>query len=350
MLTALEIITRAVEMGASDVHLTVFRPPVYRINGRLVSLPGEEVLKPEDTRRLAEEIIPNEEVRINFKQNGQVDFSNSFPGIGRFRVNLYVQRGSIAAAIRIIPMNVPNIDNLGLPSVVREFAMKDTGLVLVTGVTGSGKSTTLAAMIDLMNRTRSLHILTLEDPIEYLHRHGQCMINQREIGMDTRSFPQALRAALRQDPDVIMVGEMRDLETISTAITAAETGHLVLASLHSGSATQTIARIIDVFPPEQQTQIRVQLANSLQGIISQQLIPRADGRGRVVACEILVATPAIRNLIRENKIHQIYSVLQTGAAYGMITMEKSLRNLYEKGLIGLDEFNKRMDSKDNQLF
>lgn len=349
MLTALEIITRAVEMGASDVHLTVIRPPVYRINGRLVSLPGEEILKPEDTRRLAEEIIPNEEVRIVLKEKGQVDFSNAFPGIGRFRVNLYVQRGSVAAAIRIIPMNVPNIDELGLSPVVKEFAMKDTGLVLVTGVTGSGKSTTLAAMIDLMNRTRNLHILTLEDPIEYLHRHGQCMINQREIGMDTNSFPQALRAALRQDPDVIMVGEMRDLETISTAITAAETGHLVLASLHSGSATQTIARIIDVFPPEQQMQIRIQLANSLQGIITQQLIPRVDGKGRVVACEILVSTPAVRNLIRENKIHQIYSVLQTGAGYGMITMEKSLRNLYEKGFIGLDEFNKRMVNKDNQI-
>lgn len=349
MLTALEIITRAVEMGASDVHLTVFRPPVYRINGKLVSLPGEEVLKPEDTSRLAEEIIPNEEVRMNFRQNGQVDFSNSFPGIGRFRVNLYVQRGSIAAAIRIIPVSVPHIDNLGLPPAVRDFAMKDTGLVLVTGITGSGKSTTLAAMLDLMNRTRNLHILTLEDPIEYLHRHGQCMINQREIGMDTRSFAQALRAALRQDPDVIMVGEMRDLETIATAITAAETGHLVLASLHSGSATQTIARIIDVFPPEQQTQIRVQLANSLQGIVTQQLIPRADGKGRVVACEVLVATPAIRNLIRENKIHQIYSALQTGAAYGMITMEKSLRSLYEKGIISPDEFNKRMANKDNQI-
>lgn len=349
MLKALEIIIRAVEMGASDVHLTVFRPPVYRVNGRLISLPGEEILKPEDTQRLAEEIIPNEEVRMLFKQNGQVDFSNAFPGIGRFRVNLYVQRGSAAAAIRIIPINVPNIDELGLPPVVKEFAMKDTGLVLVTGVTGSGKSTTLAAMIDLMNRTRSLHILTLEDPIEYLHRHGGCMINQREIGMDARSFPQALRAALRQDPDVIMVGEMRDLETISTAITAAETGHLVLASLHSGSATQTIARIIDVFPPEQQNQIRIQLANSLQGVISQQLVPRADNKGRVVACEILVTTPAVRNLIRENKVHQIYSVLQTGAAYGMITMEKSLRNLYEKGLISLDEFNKRMANKDNQL-
>ncbi|SHG66381.1 twitching motility protein PilT [Thermosyntropha lipolytica DSM 11003] len=349
MLTAREIITRAVEIGASDVHLTVFRPPVYRINGKLTSLPGEELLKPEDTQRMAEEIIPNEEVRFLFKQNGQVDFSNAFPGIGRFRVNLYVQRGSIAAAIRIIPMQVPHIDDLGLPPVVKEFAMKDTGLVLVTGVTGSGKSTTLAAMIDLMNRTRSLHILTLEDPIEYLHRHGGCMINQREIGMDARSFPQALRAALRQDPDVIMVGEMRDLETISTAITAAETGHLVLASLHSGSATQTIARIIDVFPPEQQTQIRIQLANSLQGVISQQLIPRSDYKGRVVACEILVATPAVRNLIRENKVHQIYSVLQTGAAYGMITMEKSLRNLYEKGIISLDEFNKRMAGKDNQL-
>ncbi|MBO8159241.1 type IV pilus twitching motility protein PilT [Thermosyntropha sp.] len=350
VLSALEIITRAVEIGASDVHLTVFRPPVYRVNGRLVSFDSDQVLTQDDTVRLAREIIPNEEVERNLKEKGQVDFSNAFPGIGRFRVNLYVQRGSMAAAIRIIPINVPNIDDLGLPPTVKEFAMKDTGLVLVTGVTGSGKSTTLAAMIDLMNRTRSLHILTLEDPIEYLHRHNKCIINQREVGMDTVSFPLALRAALRQDPDVIMVGEMRDLETISTAITAAETGHLVLASLHSGSASQTVARIIDVFPPEQQTQIRVQLANSLQGIVSQQLVPRIDGKGRVVAVEVLVATPAVRNLIRENKIHQIYSVLQTSAGTGMITMEKSLRSLYDRGLISLEELNRRLANKEMKIF
>nr|WP_296864843.1 type IV pilus twitching motility protein PilT [Thermosyntropha sp.] len=349
-MSALEIITRAVEIGASDVHLTVFRPPVYRVNGRLVSFDSDQVLTQDDTVRLAREIIPNEEVERNLKEKGQVDFSNAFPGIGRFRVNLYVQRGSMAAAIRIIPINVPNIDDLGLPPTVKEFAMKDTGLVLVTGVTGSGKSTTLAAMIDLMNRTRSLHILTLEDPIEYLHRHNKCIINQREVGMDTVSFPLALRAALRQDPDVIMVGEMRDLETISTAITAAETGHLVLASLHSGSASQTVARIIDVFPPEQQTQIRVQLANSLQGIVSQQLVPRIDGKGRVVAVEVLVATPAVRNLIRENKIHQIYSVLQTSAGTGMITMEKSLRSLYDRGLISLEELNRRLANKEMKIF
>ncbi|MGR6836438.1 type IV pilus twitching motility protein PilT [Syntrophomonas erecta] len=339
--TALEIIKQGVAMGASDIHITVSRPPLYRINGRIVTGPDKELLTAEDTCRLGEEIIPNEKIRISLEENGQADFSNAYPGIGRFRVNLYRQRGSWAAAIRLIPVNVPELKELNLPSVVAELGVKETGLVLVTGVTGSGKSTTLAGIINLLNHTRNLHIITLEDPIEYLHRHASCVINQREIGTDTPSFALALRAAMRQDPDVIMVGEMRDLETISTAITAAETGHLVLATLHSGSAAQTIERIVDVFPPHQQQHVRIQLANCLQGIISQQLVPRIDGKGRIVAAEVLVANTAIKNLIRENKVHQIYSAIQTGSTSGMVTMEKSLTRLYQKGLISLEEAKKR---------
>lgn len=339
--TILEIISKGVEMAASDVHITVFRPPLFRINGRLISLPEDEPLTADDTRRLGEEIMPNNKIKDTLQENGQVDFSNSFTGVGRVRVNLYVQRGSYAAAIRLIPIKVPQLSSLGLPQVVAELAGKDRGLILVTGVTGSGKSTTLAAMIDLLNHTKNLHIMTLEDPIEYLHRHGTCMINQREVGTDTSSFAMGLRAALRQDPDVILVGEMRDLETISTAMTAAETGHLVLASLHSGTAAQTIERVVDVFPPHQQSQISIQLATTLQGIISQQLIPRADGKGRVVATEILVVTPAIRNLIRENKGHLIYSSIQTGANAGMMTMDKSLKSLYQRKLISFEEMSRR---------
>lgn len=345
-ISAREIITRGVQMGASDVHLTVYRPPMYRVNGRLTTDSENEPLKPEDTKRLSEEIMPNPKAADALRESGQVDFSNSLPGIGRFRVNIYVQRGSYAAAIRLIPVDVPMLDHLGLPSVVSELAMREKGLLLVTGATGSGKSTTLAAMINLLNRTRNCNILTLEDPIEYLHRHGTCIINQREIGTDSPSFALALRAALRQDPDVILIGEMRDLETISIAMTAAETGHLVLASLHSSSASQTIERVIDVFPPHQQAQIRIQLATTLQGIISQQLVPRNDGQGRTAACEVLVATPAIRNLIRENKIHQIYSSIQTGGNSGMITMEKSLKMLYQRGIISLDEVTKRSLNAD----
>lgn len=346
VLSARDIITRGVEHGASDVHLTVYRPPMYRVNGCLIPDSGSEALKPEDTKRLATEIIPDSRVSEILKETGQADFSSSISGVGRFRVNIYIQRGSYAAAIRLIPMDVPHIDELYLPPVVAELAQREKGLLLVTGTTGSGKSTTLAAMINLLNQTRSCNILTLEDPIEYLHRHGTSIINQREIGTDSLSFALALRAALRQDPDVILVGEMRDLETISIAMTAAETGHLVLASLHSSSASQTIERVVDVFPPHQQAQIRIQLANTLQGIISQQLVPRSDVSGRVVACEILVATPAIRNLIRDNKIHQIYSSIQTGTNSGMITMEKSLKILYQRGIISLEEVSRHSVNAD----
>jgi len=339
--TALEIITRGVQMGASDVHITVFQPPMYRVNGQLLSVPGDQPLSAEDTRKIGEEIIPNARIKQRFQEEGQADFSNSLPGVGRLRVNLYIQRGSWAAALRLIPAVIPKLNTLGLPSIVQEMAMKERGLILVTGTTGSGKSTTLAAMIDLLNHNKNAHILTLEDPIEYLHRHGTCIINQREIGSDTVSFAQGLRAALRQDPEIILIGEMRDLETISIAMTAAETGHLVLASLHSGSAAQAVERVINIFPPYQQDHIRIQLAASLQGIISQQLVPNLDASGRVVAAEILINNPAIRNLIRENKIHQIYSVIQTGSSFGMITMDKALKVLYQQKKISMAELSKR---------
>jgi twitching motility protein PilT len=336
-----EIIQRGVEMGASDIHLTVFRPPIYRVNGKLFSLPEDAVLTGDEIIQLVTAIFPSEKTRQMLEETGQVDFSNALPGIGRFRVNTFIQRGSWACAIRLIPVVVPSLDTLGLPPIVTELADKEKGLILVTGVTGSGKSTTLAAMIDYMNHHKNLNILTLEDPIEYLHRHGTCVVNQREIGSDSASFALGLRAALRQDPDIIMIGEMRDLETISTALTAAETGHLVLASLHSASAAQTVERIVDVFPAHQVAQICIQLANSLQGVISQQLIPRADGKGRVVAAEVMIATTAVRNLIRENKVHLIYSSIQTGSSSGMITMDKSLKMLYQQRLISLEEVQKR---------
>lgn len=253
-----------------------------------------------------------------------------------------MQRGSYAAALRLIPTSIPKLETLGLPPIAWDLPRRGNGLILVTGATGSGKSTTLAAMIDLLNNEINATILTLEDPIEYLHRHGTCIINQREVGSDCKTFAMGLRAALRQDPDVILLGEMRDLETIATAMTAAETGHLVMGTLHSSSAAQTIERVIDVFPPHQQDQIRLQLASTLQGIITQQLIPRADGKGRVLACEVLVANPAIRNLIRESKTFQIQSVLQTAASQGMMTMEKSLKNFYNQGLISREEIKKRL--------
>lgn len=342
VLKIVEIARRGVELNASDIHLTVSRPPTFRVNGRLQSMEGAPALSPEDTFKLGEELLPHERLRQELQAQGQVDFSASLPGVGRVRVNIYTQRGSYAIAIRIIPMEVPDINLLGLPPAVLELPFKGNGLILVTGPTGSGKSTTLAAMIDLLNHNVSANIITLEDPIEYLHRHGTCIINQREVGADCADFAVGLRAALRQDPDVILVGEMRDLETISTAMTAAETGHLVMATLHAATAVQTIERVVDVFPPHQQEQIRVMLSNTLIGIVSQQLIPRTDGMGRVLACELLMANPAIRNLIRENKTHQIYSALQTGGAQGMMTMEKSLSLFVQRGLITQEEMKRRL--------
>ncbi len=269
-------------------------------------------------------------------EEGQIDTSFSSPGIGRCRVNAYKQRGSYGMALRIIPLTIPSVEELGLPPVVNDLSKLARGLILVTGPTGSGKSTTLAALVDLINKEQEVHILTLEDPIEYLHKHNKSMVNQREIGLDSKSFSDSLRAALRQDPDVILVGEMRDMETISIALTAAETGHLVLSTLHTIGAAKTIDRVIDVFPPHQQQQVRVQFASVTQAIISQQLLPKADGTGRAAAFEVMVATPAIRNLIREEKIHQIDSAIQTGAKYKMQTMDNSLLDLYRKGIITKD--------------
>ncbi|SMB98623.1 twitching motility protein PilT [Thermanaeromonas toyohensis ToBE] len=334
-----EILKEAVQRGASDVHLTVGLPPVFRRIGRLEPQKQWPILTASVLEALAKQILgPRWE---EFQNRKELDLAYSLPGLGRFRVNVFYQRGSVGAAIRLVNTIIPTLEELGLPPVVGELADQLHGLVLVTGPTGSGKSTTLAAMIDRINQRRSCHIITLEDPIEYLHQHKKSIVNQREIGSDSPSFASALRAALRQDPDVILVGEMRDLETVATAITAAETGHLVLATLHTSSAVQSIDRIIDVFPPHQQGQIRIQLADTLVGVITQQLLPRADGQGRVVAVEILIATPAVRNLIREGKTHQIISVMQTGGRFGMQTMEMALRNLAARGIISPDYINQQ---------
>jgi twitching motility protein PilT len=327
---------QAVEAGASDVHITVGLPPVFRIHGQLQRQDHLPVITPALSEEILRSMVP-EEVYVRFQKTGDLDFAYSLAGVGRFRVNAFKQRGSVGLAMRLINTRIPSLEELGLPPVVAELARRPKGLVLVTGPTGSGKSTTLAAMVGLINQERACHIVTLEDPIEYVHHHGKSIVNQREIGSDSLSFGQALRAALREDPDVILVGEMRDLETISTAITAAETGHLVLASLHTASAPQTVDRIIDVFPPHQQPQIRVQLADTLEGVIAQQLLPRTDRPGRVVAVEVLVATPAVRNLIREGKTHQLVSVMQTGAKYGMCTMEASLSELVRQGKVAPEE-------------
>jgi twitching motility protein PilT len=320
-----EVLLQVMEKKASDLHMTAGSPPMIRHHGRLHALDYPK-LTPQLTREIVYSILTNEQ-RQRLETDWQIDFAYSIPGRARFRVNAYFQRASIGAALRLIPSDMPRLDTLGLPKVLNEFVTKPRGFVLVTGPTGSGKSTTLAAMLDQINDTRHEHIMTIEDPIEFLHRHKKCIVNQRELGGDAKSFGLALKAALRQDPDVILVGEMRDLETISTALTAAETGHLVFATLHTQDTAQTVDRIVDVFPPEQQQQVRVQLSVSLQGIITQQLLPTADGRGRAVATEVLVPTPAVRNLIREGKTHQIYSTLQTGGAHGMQTMDTALAQL-----------------------
>lgn len=329
-----ELLTETMVRKASDLHITVGIPPVNRVNGRLIPL-GSERLSPKDTEDFVRELLDDGQYE-KYKEDGEIDLSYSVAGIGRFRVNIYRQRGSDALALRAVGLKIPTLEDLSHPPILADLSRRSRGLVLVTGPTGSGKSTTLAAMINQINSERNCHILTLEDPIEYLHRHGKSIVNQREIGHDTNSYASALRAALREDPDVILVGEMRDLETISIAITAAETGHLVLSTLHTIGAAKTIDRIVDVFPPYQQQQIKVQLAAVLEGIISQQLIEKPDGNGRVAALEILVVTPAIRNLVREGKTHQIDSSVQTGAKYGMKSMDMSLIELYRKGLISQD--------------
>ncbi len=327
----LDLLTRTIEAKASDLHITVGTPPVMRINGKLVEMDCPKLM-PNDTDDIVKQMMTPEQLG-KFKEKGELDFSYSNPGLGRFRVNAYRQRGSASLALRVVTLKIPTIEELNLPPVITELSKKQRGLILVTGPTGSGKSTTLAAMINYMNTYRSEHILTLEDPIEYLHKHNKSIVNQREVGNDTQSFAYALRSALRQDPDVILVGEMRDLETISIAITAAETGHLVLSTLHTIGAAKTIDRIIDVFPPHQQQQVKVQLSSVLEGVISQQLLPRADGNGRVAAHEIMVTTPAIRNLIREGKTHQMQTVIQTGSKQGMQSMDASLMNLYQSRII-----------------
>ena len=330
-----ELLRLAVERKASDLHITVGVPPTARMDGILARL-TDTPLKPEDTHRLVEQLLDEQTIGL-FKKKGEVGFSHSFPGLGRFRVNAFHQRGTMSMAIRVINTEVPKITSLGLPDIVSKMALRSKGLLLVVGPAGSGKTTTLAAVVDLINEERNCHIITLEDPIEYLHTHKKSIVNQREIGSDSKSFPASLRAALRQDPDVILIGGMLDPETISIALTAAETGNLVLASLHTMDAPRTINRIIEIFPQSQQPQIRVQLANCLIGIVAQRLLPRKDGKGRIAAVEFLANTSAVRNLIREGRIQQIYSMMQTGAKSGMRTMDNHLQHLFGMGLIKAED-------------
>ncbi len=331
-MAALETILQcAVEAGASDIHLTVGVPPKMRLHGHLIDMPFP-VLETQDTLAFSVQIM-NEVQRETFEETGEFDMSLAIGTMGRFRVNVFRQRGSVALVLRVVNSKIPDPESLGIPPSVVDLYQRKRGLILVTGPTGSGKSTTLASLIDKVNTFRDAHIITLEDPIEYLHKHKLSVVNQREVGMDTGSYANALRAALREDPDVILVGEMRDLETISIAVRAAETGHLVLSTLHTIGAASTVDRIIDVYPPHQQQQIRIQLANVLEAIISQQLIPTADGLGRVAAFEVLHATYPARNLIRENKTYQLPNVMQTGRGLGMITMDDAIMQLYVDGII-----------------
>jgi twitching motility protein PilT len=330
-----ELLMALTERKGSDLHLAVGAPPMMRIDGALQPLEECGKLGPSQLRKMIYAMLTGRQ-REQLEENLELDLSFPLRGIGRFRANVFFQRDSIGAVLRAIPNQIIPLDELGIPTVVASFAQLRRGLVLVTGPTGSGKSTTLASIIDLINTARACHIITLEDPIEFTHRHKTSLVNQREIGSDTRSFAAALRHALRQDPDVILLGEMRDLETISTAITAAETGHLILATLHTQDAPQSVERMIDVFPSHQQRQVRVQLANSLQAVVSQQLLPRADGKGRVAAVEVMVATGAIRNLIRDGKVHQIRTAMQSGGKFGMETMDGSLAQLVKAGTVTYD--------------
>lgn len=326
-----DILVEVLERKASDLHLSAGSPPVIRVAGKLVRLDYPR-LNTNDTRDLIYSILSQDQ-RQRLENDWEIDFSYSVPGRARFRVNAYFQRNALGAAFRLIPAEIKTLDELSMPPILHKMAQKPRGFVIITGPTGSGKSTTLAAMIKEINESREEHIMTIEDPIEFLHRHAKSIINQREVGTDTKSFNRALKSVLRQDPDVILVGEMRDNETMQTALTAAETGHLVFATLHTQDAPQTIDRIIDVFPPHQQSQVRVQLASTLMGICTQQLMPTVDGLDRVCACEVLIPTPAVRNLIREAKTHQIYSVMQTGTKFGMQTMDTSLAELVKRGKV-----------------
>src|SRR5215203_278206 len=343
-----ELLGALLDHEGSDLHLTAGAPPVVRVHGELERLEGYPALSPRALQGMIYAILP-QKLRERFEQDLELDMSYSLPGRARFRVNVFMQRDAVGAVFRVIPFEIKTIDDLGLPPVVAELARYQRGFVVVTGPTGSGKSTTLASMVDVVNTERAGHIMTVEDPIEFLHKHKSCIVNQREIGADTHGFGEALKHVLRQDPDVILVGEMRDLETISTAITAAETGHLVFATLHTQDAPQTIDLVIDVFPPHQQHQIRAQLANALQGIITQTLIPSRDGKERVVACEVLIPTPGVRNLIREGKNHQIYSAMQTGGKFGMQTMDAALVDLVRHGRISRTEAEKRSSNPEELL-
>lgn len=328
---------------ASDLHITVGLPPMIRIDGKL--LPTEYTpLNQRDTQRLVYDILSSDQIQ-KFEKTRELDFSYGVSGVARFRFNVYRQRGSVGGAMRAIPSKVPSMDQLGLPPIIRELAKKHSGLILVTGPTGSGKSTTIATMIDHINGERNAHIMTIEDPIEYLHKHRKCMVNQRELSTDTDSFENALRAVLREDPDILLIGEMRDLTTIASALTLAETGHLVFGTLHTRNAPQTIDRVVDVFPAHQQDQIKIQLSNSIEAVIAQQLIPRMEG-GRFAAIEIMVATPAIRNLIREGKTFQIYSVMETGFQHGMRTADRVLADAHREGIISFEEAANRAIDRD----
>ncbi len=327
MHTIEELVQQLVERGGSDLHISAGAPPMVRINGRLVSL-EQDVLDPDSTKKLIYGILDNKQI-LRFERDAELDMSFGITGLGRFRTNVFYQRGAIGAVLRVIPYDIKNLEELGLPKdLCEEICSRPKGLVLVTGATGSGKSTTLASMIDYINRTRNEHIMIIEDPIEFVHRNKCCLVNQREVGSDTHGFKKALRTALRQDPDVIMVGELRDQETIAAALTIAETGHLTFATLHTNDVVQTISRIIDVFPAHQQQQIRTQLSFTVEAIFCQQLVVRSDNRGRALAAEILTVTSAVRALIREDKTHQLMSIIQTGGQHGMRTMNQALFDLY----------------------
>jgi len=340
-----ELLALVPKNRASDLHITAGLPPMLRVDGRLVPTQFDRLV-PQETQRIIYSMLTDKQ-KQKFEEEYELDFSYGVPQIGRFRVNVYWQRGAVSAALRCIPSRIPTLEELGLPAVMKDLTRLPRGLILVTGPTGSGKSTSQAAMIDMINSERAVHIVTIEDPIEYLHKHKLSMINQRELGLDTLSFTAALKSVLREDPDVILVGEMRDVETIAAALTIAETGHLVLATLHTNTAAQSIDRMVDVFPPHQQAQIRAQLSYSLEAVCCQQLLPRATGVGRVAAVEILIATPAVRNLIRENKTAQITAAMQTGTQFGMQTMDMALRNLYQRGLITYeDAMEKAVDQEE----
>ncbi|MHB0998913.1 MAG: type IV pilus twitching motility protein PilT [Armatimonadota bacterium] len=339
-----DLLKIAIKRGASDLHISVGLPPMIRVDGMLVPT-DHQILELPDAKRLIHSILTREQIEC-LDRIQELDFSYGVPDVARFRCNIYKERGLIAAAMRAIPNTVPSLQQLGLPSVLKELSNKNSGLILVTGPTGCGKSTTIAAMIDQINNTRNAHIMTIEDPIEYLHEHKCCMIHQRELNNDTTSFGCALRAVLREDPDILLIGEMRDLETISTAITLAETGHLVFGTLHTRNAPQTIDRIVDVFPTHQQDQIKVQLSNTLEAVIAQQLVPRIGG-GRIAVVEVMIATSAIRNLIRDGKTYQLYAVMETGAQYGMRTIDKVLADAHKDEIITYQEAINRAVDKDN---